>query len=344
MDSSISKGMRPKTLAQFLHYMVLNYQPVMITGRPGIGKTEIVKQACEKADFDLIIAHPVVEDPTDYKGMPWIIEGEAKFLPFSNLKKLVEATNPTVFFLDDLGQATSAVQAASMQLILGREVNGHKISDSVTFVAATNRREDRAGVTGILEPVKSRFSIVNLEPTLDDWIDWALRQDTIPVPLISAVKMNPKWVTEWKADTKGGITNSPCPRNLAEVGTMMSFLPEDLWTSGFESRLGKAAAIELNTFLRTYSDLPSPKSIIANPQTAKVPEAPDALYAITGAMVEHANRASLKFIITYMNRLPQEYAALFFDYLKTKKPELQDTPEFIQWVSANKDIFITDSK
>ena len=68
-------------------------------------------------------------------------------------------------FLDDLGQAPMSVQAAAMQLILARRINGFKISDKVIFMAATNRREDKAGVTGILEPVKSRFAwIVELVP------------------------------------------------------------------------------------------------------------------------------------------------------------------------------------
>ncbi len=68
------------------------------------------------------------------------------------------ATKLTACFIDDLGQATPAVQAAAMQLILARTLNGHRVSDHVVFIAATNRRTDRAGVSGILEPVKSRFA------------------------------------------------------------------------------------------------------------------------------------------------------------------------------------------
>ncbi len=43
-----------------------------------------------------------------------------------------------VCLLDDLGQAPPAVQAAAMQLLLARRVNGHAVSDHVTFLAATN--------------------------------------------------------------------------------------------------------------------------------------------------------------------------------------------------------------
>src|SRR5688572_28860406 len=156
--------MTPSQLEGFLAFCFTNRLPVLIKGKPGIGKSDITEQAAIAANCKLIISHPVVSDPTDYKGLPFAMNGEAHFLPYSDLKKLIDAKEPTVFFLDDLGQAPAAVQAACMQLILARQLNGHKISDFVTFLAATNRKEDKAAVSGLLEPVKSRFaSIVELE-------------------------------------------------------------------------------------------------------------------------------------------------------------------------------------
>jgi MoxR-like ATPase len=149
--------MRPTDLLLLLSSMIVNRLNLLITGAPGIGKSDLVNQAARAADADLILSHPVVEDPTSAAGLPWIVDGHARFLPFGMLERAMNATKPTVWFLDDLGQAPAATQASYMQLLLAREVNGHKLSDYVTFVAATNRRTDRAGVSGILEPVKSRF-------------------------------------------------------------------------------------------------------------------------------------------------------------------------------------------
>src|SRR5262249_15910073 len=125
--------------------------------------------------------HPVVLDPTDAKGLPWPDKGgkTANFLPFGDLARALNATEPLVWMLDDLGQAMPATQASFMQLILPRTVNGHSLPDFGTFVAATNRRTDRAGVQGILEPVKSRFTIVELNTDLDDWCAWACEEDLV---------------------------------------------------------------------------------------------------------------------------------------------------------------------
>jgi len=62
----------PKQLAELLSAMIPARLPVLITGAPGIGKSDIVAQAAQQAQADLLISHPVVEDPTDAKGLPYI--------------------------------------------------------------------------------------------------------------------------------------------------------------------------------------------------------------------------------------------------------------------------------
>src|ERR1700733_3892079 len=112
----------PKQLAELLAAMIPARLPLLITGAPGIGKSDIIGQAAHAAQADLLISHPAVADPTDAKGLPWPKTGtdEATFLPFGELAHAIKSTRPTVWLLDDLGQATPAVQASFMQLILAR--------------------------------------------------------------------------------------------------------------------------------------------------------------------------------------------------------------------------------
>ena len=142
--------------------------PRPCAGRPHSPRRRCLRDQPDVATslkHDLIITHPVVEDPTDYKGMPAVVQGDggptASFLPFGELNRMLSATVPTVVMMDDLGQAPPAVQAAVMQLILARQINGRRISDHVSFIAATNRREDRAEVplTGP-RPVSGRPAVV----------------------------------------------------------------------------------------------------------------------------------------------------------------------------------------
>lgn len=342
MASGIKVTIGPKDLSIVLAHLMRHKAPIMITGRPGIGKSEIVEQASKDANAELIISHPVVSDPTDYKGLPFGNAKEANFVPFAELRKLINAQRPTVFFLDDLGQASPAVQAAAMQLILARRINGHKVSDDVTFVAATNRRKDKAGVVGILEPVKSRFSIFELEPTLNDWVDWALTKDWIPLVLINACRWKPEWIREWSPAQRGAIENSPCPRNIVEVAKMMN-IPEltgRLRYKVFASRLGSGPATELNAFLDVYNKLPSMKSIIKDPNGALIPHGADAKYAMVGALVEHSNENTFEPIVRYLNRLSAEYSIFYMKDVSKRKRELQGTPTFINWAHRHKEVLL----
>ena len=110
--------MRPNELSELLIAAIQHRAPILITGAPGIGKTDIVTHAAEASGADLIVSHPVVSDPTDAKGLPWpdTDKRRATFLPFGDLARALEATRPTVWFLDDLGQAAPSVQDDAMQL------------------------------------------------------------------------------------------------------------------------------------------------------------------------------------------------------------------------------------
>jgi hypothetical protein len=79
----------PSQLKELLTLYIPKRLPVLITGRPGIGKSDIVDEAADDTDHELLISHPVVEDPTDSKGLPFPSPDglTAKFLPFGDLER-----------------------------------------------------------------------------------------------------------------------------------------------------------------------------------------------------------------------------------------------------------------
>lgn len=329
--------MRPRDLSNLLRKAIKCRLPILIKGAPGAGKSDIVAQAAAAAGANVVLMHPVVSDPTDFKGLPGIVAGKAEFLPFGDLRQLVEADEPTVAFLDDLGQAPAVVQAAAMQLILARRVNGHKVSDKVVFVAATNRREDRAGVTGILEPVKSRFaSIVELTPTLDDWCEWALEHD-VPAEVIAFCRFRPELFAP-KDPPTADIVNRPCPRTITQMGALYAAGITDLESLG--GAVGQGFAVEFVAFLRTYQDLPSIDSILLNPTTAGVPRNPAALYAVTTALAINASVANVERIIKYLERLPREFQTLGVRDIDRRDKKMANNKAMIAWFAKNQDILV----
>jgi len=331
--------MTPKELKSALLKAMPAKLPILIKGAPGIGKSDIVEQVAKELKMDLIISHPVVSDPTDAKGLPAIVDGKAEFLPYGDLRQMMEAKKPTIVFLDDLGQAPAVVQAAFMQLILARRVNGHKVSKHIVFVAATNRRQDRAGVTGILEPVKSRFaSIVELEADAQEWIEWALDND-VPMEVIGLIHYQPSMLTA--GQPTADIVNHPCPRTIAYAGKLIKAGMDSF--EELSGALGQTGAASLKGFMDVYRSLPDLDEIIDHPDTTDVPTEPSALYATAMALVEKATPENVASIFTYVKRFSRQTADvgvfLVKDLIK-KNPKIQNTTAFIQWASDHADMLL----
>jgi hypothetical protein len=333
--------MKPSQLKDFLVFATKNRFPVLIKGKPGIGKSDIVEQATQETSSEMVISHPVVSDPTDYKGLPFAdaASQEAHFLPYGDLNKLIKATKPLTYFIDDIGQAPASVQAAVMQLLLARRINGHKVSEFVTFVAATNRREDRAGVTGILAPVKSRFmSIVELEVNTDDWVQWAL-QNNMPIELIAFMRFRPD-LLDTDTQTKD-IENTPSPRTVASVGKWQKQgLASALEFEVIKGAAGEAFATEYCAFLRIYRNLPSIDEMILNPMGAPVPTDPATLYAITGLIAGKANDNNVGPLLQYAGRLPGEINVAAVKDMTIRKRELMNTAAYVKWASDNSNVIL----
>lgn len=334
--------MKPTQLEEFLNFSISKQFPVLITGKPGIGKTDIVHSACLSLGARLIVSHPVVSDPTDFKGLPFPDKDgkSAHFLPFGDLLNLIEAQEPTVFFMDDLGQAPPSVQAAAMQLILARHINGHKVSDNVTFIAATNRREDKAGVAGILEPVKSRFaSIVELEVNTDDWVRWALTTGNMPTELIAFMRFKPDLIDKF-TPTKD-MTNSPSPRTITHAGKLQNAgLPKALEFEVYKGAAGEAFAAEYTTFLKLFRELPNIDGIILDPKGSAVPQEAGTRYALAGALASRMNDQNIGAILTYLKRLSTELSVVTVKDARIRNREIQNTRAFTDWASEHQNVLM----
>jgi hypothetical protein len=325
--------MKPTDLRSLLAAAIANRLPILITGAPGIGKSDIVAKAAVDAGADLILSHPAVADPTDVKGLPWMQDGRATFLPFGELAEAIRATRPTVWFLDDLGQASPAVQASFMQLLLARRVNGHVLPDCVSFIAATNRRTDRAGVAGILEPVKSRFAtIIELSADLVDWCDWAIGHG-VPAEVIAFLRFRPDLLSAFVPTAD--LQNSPSPRTWSHAGKLLALdLPAALQAQAIAGAVGPTAGTEFSAFLQMYRELPSVDAILVDPTLPAIPDRPGTLYALCGALAYRATAANFARVAQFAERLLSnrkgEFGSLLVRDAIRRTPDLQHTAAYVR--------------
>ena len=90
--------MNAAQLYVFASQLITDNQPFIVAGEPGVGKTQILKQICADLDRRLFISHPVLDDPSDYKGLPWMVNeivGEesiarAEFIPIGQVARVLD--------------------------------------------------------------------------------------------------------------------------------------------------------------------------------------------------------------------------------------------------------------
>ena len=330
--------MKAKQLIEYLKIAIPAHENSLIVSSPGIGKTAIIKQACDALKCDLILSHPATHNPTHYSGLGYPDEGKefAKFLPYDALAKAMKADRLTVWFFDDFGQALYSVQSAIMQLIWGGEINGKKISEHVVFIAATNKRDDKANVAGVLEPIKSRFRIINLEPDTNDWLEWYDAQG-YPVELSAFIQWQPQFLFDFKPSFD--LTNSPNPRNLEKVARgMMQGYPIELEHEIFAGDCGDTFATAFCGFLKITRHMISPSELLLDPSKYTKPEGRESIaihYSLARAIAIKAEKKYMDNIVKLAELFPSEFGTLMMSLIEKTKPELMETAGYIGWAVKN---------
>jgi hypothetical protein len=203
----------------------------------------------------------------------------------------------------------------------------------VTFVAATNRRTDRAGVSGILEPVKSRFaSIVELHPDIESWSQWGFGAG-IPATLIAFLRFRPDLLSQFTPTAD--MSNSPMPRTWAHLAKLETLnLPQQVEQAAMSGAVGDGPASEYIAFRRMFQSLTSVDAILLDPKGVKLPTKPNELYAICTALASKATEQNLARIGTYAQRLVDasrgEFAVLLMRDAIRRNEKLRYSDTFVR--------------
>lgn len=338
--------MRPSAIKQVIAAALkdpLRSPPIFIEGPPGVGKSAVARQVADEANkanppFGWLDTRASQHDPTDFRGIPAVIDGEAIWLPpadipFEGNKNIPERG---MWFLDEVTSAPPLVQAVLYQAVLDHRIGEHKLKDGWYFVAAGNRIEDRAVTYRMSSALANRFTHITFDVNLDDWSEWA-KQNKVNPNIIMFMKWKPDLLFAFNPESSEKAFASPrtwdfASRHIGRVPTKL--LPEIL-----KGTIGKGATSEFMSFLKLQTELPNIETIFKGDNYVPKDRL-DLTYALVGAL---ANRAKgmkdFERMVQYSKHLDTEFAVLLITMLAQKdESAMALAPSFEKWALANADI------
>src|SRR5437762_8219862 len=146
-------------------------QSVLLLSPPGVGKSDVVRQAAADASLECKSLLGTQIAPEDVSGVPRIVGERSVFCPPRVL--LPENAGKFCLFLDELPACAPDVQKAFYSLLLERRLGEHHLPAGTWVVAAGNRAEDQALVRTLSSALVNRLFVVQIRVDLNGWLDWA---------------------------------------------------------------------------------------------------------------------------------------------------------------------------
>ena len=315
---------------------------VLMRGPTGVGKSHIAKQCAEEIGLPFIDVRGSTMSEGDVGGYP-DIEGmkSTGVMTFCMPSWFVRSCRePVVLMLDELNRSLPGVQQSFFQLVLDRELgndadgNPYKLHPDTRVYAAVNHGSEY-DVNEMDPALLRRFWTVDLEPTTQDWLDWAGNNDIDPIT-IDFIRNHPEHLRVDPGKVEPG-TICPTPASwhrLDESLRHMELAPSDLAGTGAEGVyalatgfVGLEASISYSEFIKRYERVVSAEDVLSggvNKKQCQELQASEALGVIDKLVVHSQendwNKKQAKNAATFAKTRGGEQLVYFWNAIsKTQK-------------------------
>ena len=162
-----------KTFVSVAPHVLKVRKPLMLRGRHGVGKSELVYQVGSDMGLPVVERRASQMTEGDLVGLPRTDGDVTSFCPPD---WLADACNRAVLlFLDEVDRAIPEVRQGIFELTDSRKIFGNYLHPDTVVVAAVNGGEHGSQYqVGEMDPAElDRWTVFDVEPSTEDWLAWA---------------------------------------------------------------------------------------------------------------------------------------------------------------------------
>lgn len=162
-----------KTFNQVAPHVAAVRKPVLLRGRHGVGKSEVVYQLAQTLDKPVVERRASQMTEGDLVGLPKTDGDVTSFCPPDWFQAACDEA--VVLFFDEVDRAVNEVRQGLFELTDSRKLFGNHLHPDTVIVAAINGGEHGSQYqVGEMDPAElDRWTVFDVEPTIEDWLDWA---------------------------------------------------------------------------------------------------------------------------------------------------------------------------
>ena len=165
-----------KTFRSVASHVIAVKKPVLLRGRHGVGKSEVVYQVAEDLKLPVVERRASQMTEGDLIGLPKTDGDITSFCPPDWFHHACEKA--VVLFFDEVDRAVTEVRQGLFELTDSRKLFGKHLHPKTVILAAVNGGEHGSQYqVGEMDPAElDRWTVFDVEPSVEDWLDWGKKE------------------------------------------------------------------------------------------------------------------------------------------------------------------------
>lgn len=249
VDIEMTSRLIERAVSFQLKHPAKGWKNIFIHGKPGLGKSQAVREVAEKLGMDLIDLRLAGVDETMVMGLPYVWEGTQYF---STPAWWPSGDKPSILFLDEMKNAHPQTQVAAFRLILDRTIqNGKKLPDNCVIIAAGNMQSDKTGARELSVAMATRFCmhlVIDPDTTNRTFLNYAVARG-LSRHIIGYLE----WRKENTYQEKSDESPVALPRTWEALSdNMLMYGPGEFGTTEFNTMVASTVGTTVGTDFCAY--------------------------------------------------------------------------------------------